>query len=984
MDPSTRLDHAVFQLTPTRTRCDLLVCSSSGKGGGVYEKIASGLLDPFLSHLRCAREQIPKGGYSFTLRPPHQSTAAARSGSPSSAATGDAAAGSTNWFTKGTLERFVRFVSSPEILERVAAIEKEIVHIESCIHQAEDDQPTATTTVSPGGTAKADNQLISHGAGDDNNSRKLSPPSKVKAEGNGHDATHVHGEKSKHCLQQTLETRKAVLLKEQGMAYARATVAGYDMPNVDDLVSFADTFGAFRLREACMNFKDICEKKEKDKIWMDELAAIVAPSAIMLEAVNGHHSELSGTLSDTVTDPTVAAASSDAGQDNNGNTPTRELWTSANNSIYHEKFQIPIGWPSHPPYMYNFQNPAHQMPPYQGYAFPYPVGQFDSAENHSKPVKKKAGRNTTSGSRNGERSHDSSKSESESDGQMQSDASQEEVLGKGRGHKRTNKKSSRTVVIRNINYISSERRDEEDGSTSGSSVQDDINEDFLKHKVENIVDSLKKHHKTSRHQHKRRGKNKTQRNIEDDDDDSDQDADINANAKDSGTKGDESWNAFQSILMRDESSSTELHEKNNVRPRGSNEQEQYHVYSRDGKTKNADLVTLSVFPLETESLKGTRQRADATDPVAANDKDGNYNDKNYSQNFDCDENYSTRMKRIHNVDEELLFSERTKSDHAMSDDITVYANETLTPNLQKDTDCFIISKSSSLQDGEQTGEYSMFEGDQNVKSLDRVNEQKITNELPVDDSFIIATRSTEDEQPISHWDTDMSIISGLAFSTEVEGVGVASHSTGYSIMSNNHEPDDLQMVLERNMGSEPLGASWAPEIDYTADITFHVAKENDSIHEENVSTESSNLKIASGNGTPRNKLPAKDAKSKPTYGYLTKAKPEVAPKNRKPSAPMSREEIQRNKMLKEEENRRRTEVLLAQRQKRIAERSSTGRTTENKLGVGPLKQEKKTPRPVPGSSRPSLLHRTEATSLAKNSHAPDQLKKNGKVAAVAM
>lgn len=32
------------------------------------------------------------------------------------------------------------------------------------------------------------------------------------------------------------------------MAYARAVVAGYEMEDIDDLICFADTFGASRLR----------------------------------------------------------------------------------------------------------------------------------------------------------------------------------------------------------------------------------------------------------------------------------------------------------------------------------------------------------------------------------------------------------------------------------------------------------------------------------------------------------------------------------------------------------------------------------------------------------------------------------------------------------------------------------------------------------------------------------------------------------------
>lgn len=54
---------------------------------GKTEKVASGLLNPFLAHLKTAQEQWDKGGYSIALLP--------ESGSD------------TTWFTKGTIERFV-------------------------------------------------------------------------------------------------------------------------------------------------------------------------------------------------------------------------------------------------------------------------------------------------------------------------------------------------------------------------------------------------------------------------------------------------------------------------------------------------------------------------------------------------------------------------------------------------------------------------------------------------------------------------------------------------------------------------------------------------------------------------------------------------------------------------------------------------------------------------------------------------------------
>lgn len=57
-------------------------------------------------------------------------------------------------------------------------------------------------------------------------------------------------------LQRVLETRRAVLCKEQAMAYARALVAGF-ADYIDDLIYFADVFGALRLRYEKTMFKII-------------------------------------------------------------------------------------------------------------------------------------------------------------------------------------------------------------------------------------------------------------------------------------------------------------------------------------------------------------------------------------------------------------------------------------------------------------------------------------------------------------------------------------------------------------------------------------------------------------------------------------------------------------------------------------------------------------------------------------------------------
>ena len=48
-------------------------------------------------------------------------------------------------------------------------------------------------------------------------------------------------------LMKALETRKTLLQKEQGMAFARAVAAGFDIDHMAHLISFAESFGALRL-----------------------------------------------------------------------------------------------------------------------------------------------------------------------------------------------------------------------------------------------------------------------------------------------------------------------------------------------------------------------------------------------------------------------------------------------------------------------------------------------------------------------------------------------------------------------------------------------------------------------------------------------------------------------------------------------------------------------------------------------------------------
>ncbi|KAK6934292.1 hypothetical protein RJ641_034447 [Dillenia turbinata] len=608
MDSSTRLDHALFQLTPTRTRCDLVIFAR-----GKSEKLASGLLEPFLSHLRFAKEQITKGGYSITLRPP------------------ESTASNAIWFTKGTLERFVRFVSTPEIENSIQSIEPAEV-----------------------------NGTEGNGSASEGISKNSTAASKSKGDSDANGDT-VPEENSKVRLHRVLESRKAVLRKEQAMAYARALVAGFEIDHIDDLITFADVFGASRLREACLNFLELCKKKHEDGIWMDELAAMQASQAelsylgtsgIVLASENGNPGQnimlnfQNGGLfggkpnssGDASVDSSLSHGSSENNQDNNN------LPASAPMAPTDGKAQIPVSWPNHvPPYMHNFQGPMYpQVPPYQGYFYPgmqvgapyypgnahWPLNREDSGFSHDlemddcKSVLRNKGKHSNGkGHKNSEQDdhsdHNNSSSGSDSDEYLQHEkrhSSSEQRRGRKHG-----KKTSRKVVIRNINYITS-KRDGDKGSTSSENSSDEdenIDGNSLKQQVEEAVGSLERRYKSNSRHHRKKDESKHTSSTNGLLNAEEQEPD---NEKDVKGKTNENWGAFQNLLMGErEPSSVDV--------------QQHPIKFQDGHftSRGFQEETSSIYNLEQETR--TKSRALSSDSFLVTGRDGGYQDGNQHSKF---------------------------------------------------------------------------------------------------------------------------------------------------------------------------------------------------------------------------------------------------------------------------------------------------------------------------------------------------------------
>ncbi|KAI3497085.1 hypothetical protein L1887_39467 [Cichorium endivia] len=261
-----------------------------------------------------------------------------------------------------TRTRFVRFVSTPEVLERSITIEREIENIELSLNI----------------NTPSDSQSV------------------YKYEGDTDDA--AHEEDSKVHLQRVLENRKTALQKEQAMVYARALVAGFETDNLEDLICFADAFGSPRLREACINFMELYNTKSNDRVWMDEVAAMQAYSRShfsYMETSDVKEDDLNQELRINV---------------QNGNFATKKHNSSIDTHTYHG-------------------NPMFHLP-YQGYPFPPYYQQnlpWQDFENRGKRSQKKDSQDDNSDSSNS-----------------------------------TSGNESKKIVIRNINYMTSERNVEKE------------------------------------------------------------------------------------------------------------------------------------------------------------------------------------------------------------------------------------------------------------------------------------------------------------------------------------------------------------------------------------------------------------------------------------------------------------------------------------------------------------------------------------------
>ncbi|KAK9674063.1 hypothetical protein RND81_12G208600 [Saponaria officinalis] len=896
MDSTARLDYVLFHLTPTRTRCDLVIFS-----GKLNEKLAYGLLEPFIAHLRSAKDQISKGGYSVTLRPP----------SPAN----------SYWFTKGTLQRFVRFVSTPEVLERFVTIEREISQLENSVKSFEASNGDGET----------------EGNGDVGYSKTSATSVKSYSESN-EKGDLAQEENSKVRLHRVVETRKVVLRKEQAMVYARALAAGFEMDNLNDLILFSDAFGASRLREACINFRDLCTKKNEDRLWVDEIAAMQAimqpdlsfmgSSGIILAGEDNDPltgAKQNGSTDISLSDSITSQGSSDANQENG--IPASQTSAQMQNPWANQFSQ----------YMRNFQGPMYQqMPPFQGYGFPgvqgpphyypanmpWPSDVNSSADRESydrrdrkSSSKKKSKASKARGSENEEHDGNTEPSESSSETDSSSDRSHK---------KKSGKKSSRKVVIRNINYISSKRdADKDSGSDTDSSDEEDyLDGNSLKQQLEDAVGSFEKHQKSTSRRHRKHSGSKHSNSVNDS-------VDQNEN------KGNEGWDALQQLLLKEDSDS-------NVPEVQTKPVEEEYLAGKRSEEQHSSAFT-------PEAENGIKQKPVVNDAFLVTEKGtGSYDSagKISGASFEHSEGYHPVMRR--GAAEEFLFSKRTEEPESytrvsVSDD----ASRSSVIKSQASDDWFVSKQSDEAVNQGQNTRLRFIDGDYVASSTDQV--EKRTKDTVIDDSLMIHGR-LEDYHSVEQGRTDISMVSDMIEASYVEKRSTEQVPEKKPESHGFYEPDELYMVRDRDTAVEQIIPSWTPEIDFENNVSVNTPSKTSDIDKSADLTSNGKGPNNKKSGDAVAKGSSRDARSRLTGAPLRRGKPEPAP-GPKRSTFGSKTTTPKTQFEKDEERRKRMEELLIRREKRIAERaggSPMTQTGKSKLQSTP--EESKKPKPILRSS----------------------------------
>ncbi|KAF5197157.1 Cop1-interacting protein [Thalictrum thalictroides] len=922
MKSKTRLDSAIFQLTPTRTRCDLVIVAN-----GASEKIASGLLNPFLAHLKTAQDQIAKGGYSITLEPRPDSE--------------------TAWFTKGTMERFVRFVSTPEVLERVNTIESEILQIEESIAIQSSENMGLSTQEEFHQNRVEDRQtrMLESIEGTkpvhDTDTEKAIVLYKPEADVPDSNGSTRQEENSRVQLLKVLETRKAVLQKEQGMAFARAVAAGFEMDHILNLISFGESFGATRLMEACLRFVQLWKEKHETGQWVE----------IDVAETISNRSDLSSLI---VPESNVQLSNESSGKTSNDSSADKRPPLDAqvppgNQEYYQGEYQHPMfpQWPNHsppgaPPIYHPY--PMHAMPYYQNYPGSGPYFQppcppmEDPRFNSSQRL----------GKRQSMESRDSYNTESESgelgvSNMRSQDGSELENEGsRGREPRRkagrSSKKQAGKIVIRNINYITSKKK-----SMSGSE-----SESASDPETDNDSEDLGFDSQEIKRKHSRSSQigvqNPSSSNIS------------NSYGKVDGINGQETddgnWEAFQKFLLRndDKDAHNTEHdmfsmEKEGQVTRRKNTAGSDPIVSHG--QQSSDFHNGRMIDLDLNSSKGTRMLRSSSDDLVR-DFGGKYNESQKNIQLTELEGGRGGYKRVSN------------------DEFMIHRRESQLGLIKSDT----------------------FVGNELEGSYD--NWERRSSHTVVDESFVVPLRSGVQDQIGT--DSRTTLDMDVEFPSSLQTVEESSSKVKSQV---SYEPDDLSLIPER--GRERYSNGYDPAMDYEmqlqADDSSRVVNGNQDDAVSDVKEEGKKLfkdkKFKGQNSLEKRKIEAAATKGKPS-----KFSPSTDAQARAAKLRAYKADLQKMKKEKEEEELKRLEALKRERQKRIAGRanpspaqpqvaSQTKPRLTTKLSPN-LHRGSKFSDSEPGSSSPIQRLPTRTTSVGSNESQkvtkPSRLSNSGRIA----
>ncbi|XP_058001173.1 COP1-interacting protein 7 isoform X2 [Hevea brasiliensis] len=835
MKSSSRLDSAVFQLTPTRTRCDL-VLSANGK----TDKIVSGLVNPFLAQLKIARDQMAKGGYSIILEPELGTDA--------------------TWFTRGTVERFVRFVRTPEVLERVYALESEILQIEEAI-AIQSNNEIRLAMVKDHQTKSVEHIEGSRPLLDSNEEKAivLYKPGAHLPEANGSTAQEGN---SKVQLMKVLETRKTVLQKEQGMAFARAVAAGFDVDHMASLMSFAESFGASRLMEACVRFLDLWKRKHENGQWVEIEAADVMSCQSDFSAMNASGIVLSSAINKQW--PETSDGNGKVGVDSDEKPQMDQQSSPSQQEYFQGQFPHPMfpSWPIH--------SPPGTLPIFQGYpmqGIPYYQNYPGNSPFFQPPYPSGEDTRLNTGQRKGQRRH------SMDSGNGNTDTETEEVdTESGKKSSRSSKKQSSKVVIRNINYITSKRQESSGSeSQSASGSESDEEEGDL-----SVTTSSK--HKSSLRSSKRKG---IHSKSLDELDSSNMEGTIHGNETDGGH-----WQAFQSYLLK-------------------------------GADEDEHAVDKGMFVMEKEVRVRRRENAAGHDPLVYDGRDVGYNQEGNMTDMQRISGNLARMTKASN-DESLISRRMGQSNEGGSFmdgqmDIQPAEIDARKSRYRRSTnDDFIINRPEKHPGYMSSTDPFAVNGFVHPnKDLDS------SSHYMDDDSYVVSLRSVSVDQVGTDGRHAIDMDSELP-SSQVENL---SNRAGSQV---KYEPDDLSLLPER--GTEKGTVGYDPALDYDMQVHAENYAQLDKKNEEVVTGIRKGTKKVDMDRKSKLIPDTSDKKKTVgpiRKGKPSKLSPLDEAKARAERLRTFKADLQKMKKEKEEEEIKRLEALKLERQKRIAARGSS-------------------------------------------------------------